>query len=430
MRLTSKYISYTFLLFNILAAVGIAFIEDYNTLFLTALLVNLLLCFLYRNIFKQSAVAIARTLIGAVFIYSGFVKGVDPIGTEYVIGDYLAAYGLYSLDFLALFGSFMLNALEFTIGILLVLNVKLRFTIIITSLMMAFFTLTTLYDALANPVPDCGCFGKALVITNWQTFYKNLILDALVIVVLFSSKYMRVWFAPKKEIVIISITVVLSLFFQAWNYRYLPVINFLDWKVGKVMMPEKTLPVLNYATYKNTISGEEREYLTSEIPHADTSWANNWQWTGARIDDPNPKATDIALIDKIDDADDGYDMTESLLNAGHFHFLLVVYDLKKANEKGMKKTLEFMDIMDRAGYAYTLLTSSSVKDAEAFKAENNLRDLQVYYADDISLKAMVRANPGILLIKNSVVLGIWSWTNLPEPLEVKFAELEKKYIKN
>ena len=180
--------SYAILLLTLLLAAGIALFPGLSWIFLLLLCVNIVFCVLNRKRFSPSAAVIFRCLVGALFIYSGFSKGVDPLGTQYVIHDYLEAFNLPWLTGLALLGSFFLNMLEFTLGVLLLFNVKIRYTAWITALMMAFFTVLTLNDAISEPVPDCGCFGKALVITNWQTFYKNLVLDAGVLVVLFSMK--------------------------------------------------------------------------------------------------------------------------------------------------------------------------------------------------------------------------------------------------
>jgi len=131
---------------------------------------------------------LSRYLIGAVFIFSGFVKGVDPMGTMFRIEDYFIAYGTEWAMPLAIVISILLCTAEFVIGVLLILNVKIKIVTWLLLLMMSGFTIMTFFDALYNPVPDCGCFGDVLILTNWQTFYKNIFLIIFVFIIVSSSR--------------------------------------------------------------------------------------------------------------------------------------------------------------------------------------------------------------------------------------------------
>lgn len=405
--------SYAILLLTLLLAVGIAFFPGLSWLFLLLLCANIVFCVLNRKQFTYPSAVVFRILVGGLFIYSGFSKGVDPLGTQYVIHDYLEAFKLPWLTSLSLAGSFILNMIEFTLGVLLVLNVKIRYTAWLTAAMMAFFTCLTLNDAIAEPVPDCGCFGKALVITNWQTFYKNLVLDAGVLVVLFSLKKLenkRAWF---KDLSIAGITVLLFLGFEYYNYRYLPVINFLDWKEGVRLFPENPLPVRHYLTYKDLRTGQETEYLMSECPFADAEWVANNEFVSRRDEDPNPQTANINIMEKSGEDDPGYDVTKMLLEQEAPLILVAVYDLDAANAKGVEKTAEFVRRAQEAGIDCCFLTASSVDRAEEFKQQYGLQNFPFYYADNTSIKAVIRSNPGIVLIKNAYVLKLWDWRRLP-----------------
>ncbi|MEG2665901.1 MAG: hypothetical protein RSA02_02655 [Bacteroidales bacterium] len=421
--------SYILVFFTILLSGAIFFIKEYSVLFLILLIVNIFFCFLHRKMFEHSVVSIVRTLVGALFIFSGFVKGVDPIGTQYVIYDYLEAYHLPCLLDLSLLFSFLLNLLEFTVGVALLLNVRIKFFAIIAALMMIVFTATTWYDAVANPVPDCGCFGKAVILTNWQTFYKNLVLDAFVLILLFSMGRIRYKFSMRVEIWILLLTIILFLGFQTYNYRYLPCINFLDWKVGNRMLPKNPLPVQNYLTYKNKTTGEIKEYLYTQCPFSDPQWVNEWEFVSRRDVDPNPQKMNVSIMEKYEEEDAGEDVTRYLFSQKDFHFVIVAYDLSKMDLNGLKKMLSVMQKMEIAGYDYCVLTSSSVKEAEALKEKLGMPDLRFYYSDDTALKGMIRSNPGLLLFKDSVILGAWAWRNLPQAEEINFATLVKKNYK-
>ncbi|MEG1909674.1 MAG: DoxX family protein, partial [Bacteroidales bacterium] len=297
-QISHRIYSYLLLALVLFAAISIVKIEVYNLIFLIALTILLFLCLRYRNLFDNGSVFIARSLVGLLFIFSGFVKGVDPLGTQYVIHDYLEAYQMPFFQMLALPASFFLNMLEFCVGVLVLFNVKIRFTATLAALMMLFFTGLTWYDAVANPVPDCGCFGKAIVLTNWQTFYKNLVLDCLVIILFFSATRIRYRFSSKIEYSIIAVSIVLFLGFEFYNYKNLPLIDFLDWKEGKRMLIENPKPIKYYVTYKNKANGQEKEYLLSECPYNDPSWAAEWEFVSRRDEDPNPKTTQISLLSR------------------------------------------------------------------------------------------------------------------------------------
>ncbi len=216
--------------------------------------------------FTLPQITISRILLGLLFIYSGFVKGVDPVGTEYRIVDYFIAFGTEWAIPLALPISIIMNTVEFVLGILLLLNIYIKITSWLVMLMMAFFTMITLNDAMYSPVPDCGCFGDALVISNWQTFYKNLVIDALLLIVFLSHNRVNRWFKLKIEWAILLVSIIGFIGFEVYNIRHLPVIDFRDWKVGNKMVNDNPLPIKYYLTYKNKGTGEEKEYLSPDYP--------------------------------------------------------------------------------------------------------------------------------------------------------------------
>ncbi len=419
--------SYGILLLTLILAVLIVFIPEKSPLFLVFLCLNMFFCILNRKFFSCSVVMIVRSLVGLLFIFSGFTKGVDPLGTTYVIHDYLEAYNLPWLTGLSLAGSFLLNMIEFTIGFCLLFNVKFKWTVFVASLMMLFFTLTTWYDAVANPVPDCGCFGKAVVMTNWQTFYKNLVLDACILVLLFSIDRIPDRRPALFNGLIAGGAALLFLCFEYYNYRYLPVVNFLEWKEGVRLFPENPQPVQHFVIYRNKLTGETREYLLEDCPYADSAWVETWEFVDRRDVDPNPQTVNINIVDKIDDEDPGWDVTKDLLETDTYLFLVAAYDLQEANPDGMAKVAESVKRLRKAGYECCFLTSSTVKEAEEFKRKYGLEDFMFYYSDNTAIKAVIRSNPGIVLLRNAWVLRLWDWRRFPAPEEIDLAALSQEY---
>ncbi|MDR1739932.1 MAG: DoxX family protein [Bacteroidales bacterium] len=352
---------------------------------------------------------IARIVVGLVFIFSGFVKGVDATGVQYIMHDYLQAYNWTALEGLAFIGSFLLPMLEFTIGILLVLNILPRLSLIGVSLMMLYFTGTTLYDAIYNPVNDCGCFGSAVKLTNWETFYKNVVLDILLVFAWLNYKNAKSWLSCKKGFIAgLAIAIVFTLF-EIYNYRYLPVVNFLDWKVERRMLEENPQPIKYFFTYKNKTTSEVREFASTELPSA-----TEWDFVSRRDEDPNKNYANINILDES-----GNDVTQSLLNDKAFNFIIPAWDLAVAQEGVyLDSIIALATRMEEQGYYYVILTSATPEEVEAYKTKVDNPYLPFYYADDTGIKAIIRSNPGLVLMKDATVYGLWGKRCLPSDEEL------------
>jgi hypothetical protein len=350
---------------------------------------------------------ISRLLVGAVFIFSGFVKGVDPLGTAFKIQDYLAVYGMEWLMPLSLGLSIFLCMLEFALGVFLILNVKPLKTIWLLLLMMSFFTLLTLYDAIYEPVSDCGCFGDAIVLTNWETFYKNMVLMIPTLILFVQRKKLKSPFNAIGEWALAAGVPLLFVWFSMINYHNLPMIDFLAWKVGQDMSPDRSEPLQFYLTYRNIETGEEKQYLSPNYPFNDPEWLAQWEFVSQCVVDPNPPPPhNLQILDASFS-----DVTDHFLENPGYQFLLVVWDAKKVREKPLKKMNEFFHRTEADGFAFVAITPS-LEDGEML-AENLNLDYEFYFADDIELKIMVRSNPGLILLKDGVVLAKWSHRNFP-----------------
>ena len=367
----------------------------------------------------------SRILVGLVLIFSGFVKGVDPLGTAYKITDYFEAYHMIWASPLSLYLSILLCTFEFVLAVLLVINVKMKQVAWLVLLLMSFFTAVTFYDALYSPVPDCGCFGDAIVLTNWETFYKNLVLMVFVLIVFLGRNKIKAYFTTIKEFSIIGIVSLLFIWFSVYNYRNLPIINFRPWKVGNKMMSDNPQPSKFYLVYKNKQSGETKEYLSNELPWQDTVWVANWEYVSTREDNPNKSLLGAFAIS--DSA--GTDMTEHFVRNPEFQFFIASYNIKEANKEAFEKLNPFIEKANSKGISIIILTGSSSEEIAEFKKLFPKMNYEIFTSDDIALKAMIRSNPGLVLLKNAVVLGQWHWRNIPDFDEVEFDKLEKEYVK-
>lgn len=407
----NKIFGWIILIAALASAFLIKYYKEYSTFFLVLLLVEFFVALIFsKKIFDKNVIRISRILLGLLFIYSGFVKAVDPMGTNYKIIDYFIAYGTEWASPVALYLSIFLNAFEFVVGgFLLLLNIKIRTVSWLVVLMMVFFTLTTAFDAIYNPVPDCGCFGEAIILTNWQTFYKNIVIDTLVVILFFNRGVLKKYFTSRGEWAIIGVAVVMVVYFQVYNYNHLPLVDFRAWKVGNKMITENPEPMKYYLTYMNKETGEKKEFLSPNYPFNDSVWLSKWIFVNQRIEDPNPKKHDLVILDKY-----GSDVTEQFVENEDFQFFLIAYDLLKVKKKVIPRINEFYKQCDNIGISFIVLTSSTPEEIEEFKKEYDPANFEYYFADDTSLEAIIRANPGLVLLKNGVVKGKWHYNDFPD----------------
>ncbi len=317
--------------------------------------------------------AVARTLLGLTFLFSGFVKAVDPLGTTYKIEDYLHAFGGFfmQLDALANGAAIVLIAFEFLLGFCLLFNFRTRLTSWLALVMMLFMTPLTLYIAITNPVSDCGCFGDAIVLSNWATFWKNIVLLALVIVLLCTRKYIPQLFTWKAELGVFSLGVLALVTIMLVSSCSLPFIDFRPYKIGN------HIPTL--------MEG-------ADAPIHDFS---------------------------IETYEDGYDLTEDILISAEPITLVIMYDLKKADVKQMAKVEELYQNVSSYNTTFLpsniyILTGSTRDEVSAFCAQHfNDPSIEFVFCatDPVTLKTIVRANPGVIVVQDGVIIDKYNLRN-------------------
>lgn len=357
-------------------------------------------------------IRVIRIITAAVFIFSSVVKGVDPLGTDYRVIDYLEAYGWYSLVDYSFILSILLISAEFLLGVALLFKLKSKLASLGVLLIMIFFTVVTYFDAMYELVPDCGCFGDAIKLTNWETFYKNIVLLAFAFIIFFSRSKLRVVLHQWVQLVILVIILSAFDFFIYYNYSHLPMIDFRAWKVGNDMKSSGKETVINYLVYKNIETGEIKEYISPDYPWNDSVWMSEWEFVNQRIDDSKLVLKHGLLIE--DEA--GNNVTEDLIENPDYQLLLTVYDIEKADSDGMLDASKLFSELEDINYA--LVSSSTFDELEQYMGSYNI-NYDVYFGDDIELKAMIRSNPGLVLLKDGIVIQKWHANDIPDLTEVK-----------
>lgn len=349
---------------------------------------------------------ISRILTGLVFVFSGFVKGVDPLGFSYRLEDYFQVFHMSWLMPSALFFSILLCILEFALGVALIFSIRLKVTSWILLAFMSFFTVLTLFDAITNSVPDCGCFGDALKLTNWQTFDKNIVLLALTLIIFFRRKRTVPCFLPKYEIRFTSIITAVFAAFCVYSYAMLPVIDFLPFKTGTRLISKVAPEPKIYLTYKNKKTGETKEYLSPNFPWKDKVWMSEWEFVSQKVSTMAP--TDLLYIQDFHNLD----VTRQILGNKNGELLIVSWNLEKTNRKALSKVIELGNQAMRQLLSTVMLTSTNAQNHN-FIAIPVPMHYEFYNADDVVLKMLIRANPGIVLVKDGVIMGKWSSYELP-----------------
>lgn len=351
---------------------------------------------------------ISRIIVGLVFIFSSFVKGVDPLGTSFKITEYLTTwtFGPMSFDWLVPMAPVMsmaLITLEFTVGMMLIFGSFRRITAITLMLMMFFFTVTTLYDAITNQVTDCGCFGDAIKLTNWQTFYKNVVLDVFTVWIVITMNLRRKK-RTERDILLTAFAIVIMVIFGLYNINNEPCIDFRAWKVGNQMIDlDESLQVKSYVTYRNTATGETEEFAAEELVNKmqDPEWESNWEWESSRVEDPHEiKADGFSMLDM-----DMNDHAQEFIGSNDYLLIVTIHHLDKVDEKGLQAIQRVVEYANENGIQLVLLSSALAEEVEAFLYENKLDELEFYFADVTAIETMARSNPGFLLMKNGKVLG-------------------------
>jgi uncharacterized membrane protein YphA (DoxX/SURF4 family) len=373
----------------------------------------------------------SRFFVGALFIFSGLIKANDPLGFGYKLQEYFEVFHMNFLSGMATGIAILLCTLEIVLGALLLLGFWSKKVAWGLLLLIIFFTLLTFISAAFKVVTSCGCFGDAIPLTPWQSFSKDLILLALIIIIFLKKNLIQPLFTKEatQRNIAIAVTVV-SLGFGLFTYNVLPIIDFLPYKVGAhlpslMVIPPGEKPDEFEIMYhlKNKKTKEEKDmsdkaYLKTEI------WKdNNWEIIGEPSKNLVKKGFEPKIKDlNITDAS-GTDYTKELIENPYYNIIFVAYDLHATNETAIGKLNALaLNATQQFNIRTVLLTSNSAQDAQAFIKKNNLFS-EVFYADAVPLKSMVRANPGILLMKNGVVINKWNAHNVPT-----FDQLSRKYF--
>lgn len=368
---------------------------------------------------------LCRIIVGIVFIYSGFVKGIDPLGSDYKFTDYFNAFGMGWMNATTLFFSFALSLAEFLIGIALLFNLWVSRMAWGSLLFMFFFTPLTLVSALTNPVSDCGCFGDAMILTNWQTFWKNIILLLLAIMIFMYRKEYKSSLPLVGQFSFLALAGAGMLCLSVYCYRHLPVLDFRPYAVGKnitegMRLPEGAEPDQYEVTlkYKNKQTGEVQSFTEENYPWQDTL---NWEYESSS-ERLVKKGYITPIHDLVIEHPTLGNITEEILEDDNHTILAVAYNLTQSDVQYQPAINRLAEYAQEKGIRFYGLTSSSERDIETYKKRYHV-PYEFCTADEIQLKTMIRSNPGVIILREGTILDKWAGKDVPDVKELQDTDL-------
>ena len=353
---------------------------------------------------------VSRLLVGLVFTFSGFVKCIDPLGTAYKISDYLVEFGLNGLTDLSLTLSILLCGIELVIGLMLLTNTLVRWAAWMSLIFMLFYTPLTLFLAIANPISDCGCFGDAIILSNWQTFLKNIELIIFVILLFIDRDKYQELFAPRYRYFFLVFLIFISIGFEIWSINHLPIIDFRPYKIGNNINEGMEIPPgekneIYESTFYYKKDGKTQEFTINNIPTT-----SGWEYVD-RKDKLIQKGYEPPIHNFSIISLEGEDITEPILRY-NYTFLLIAHDLDKANISHQTEINELAEFLLVSGYDFLCITAASNKQIDNFRLITNA-PYPFYRMDPVTLKTIVRSNPGLIMIKRGTILNKWHHKHLP-----------------
>lgn len=370
-------------------------------------------------------VNIARIIVAVTFIFSGFAKAVDPLGSQYKIQDYIAAVtDAYSQGFIhnwgTLIAAVLLSAFEFLLGIHLFFAISRRISTKIVWLFMLVMTIITIWIFVANPVSDCGCFGEALVLTNGQTLLKNIVLLALATILAWKPLKMVRLISSHNAWIVSNFSALFILAMSVYCLYNLPIADFRPYHIGAnipegMEIPEGEEQPKFETTFIYEKDGVQKEFTMENLP--DSTWTF--------IDSKSEQITK-GYEPPIHDFNITYneeDITEDILSDPQYSFLLIAPHLETADESQFGKINIIADYAQRRNYRFLCLTASNKKAIEHW-TDITGADYEFANTDETTLKTIVRSSPGLVLLKNGTIYNKWSHNMLPL-LNEKSPVLEK-----
>lgn len=377
-----------------------------------------------KKIIMKVSVTIARILVGVLFIFSGLIKAIDPLGLTYKMQEFFEVWGRdgyftslmnwvynYAFSF-----SVIMITLEIVLGVALLTGWKKMLILRLLLLLILFFTFLTSYVLFSGKIATCGCFGDCIPITPIQTFTKDIILLLLIIFLLYGQKYVTPLFKNILDGGLVLISMVAVILLQAYVVKHLPLKDCLPFKKGNDLLKLRLMPAdaipdkfENSFIYKK--NSEQKTFTADKLPDSSWTYVDRKQTLIKKGKNNVPLINDFSLTDSA-----GVDATETLLSQSGEYYLFFLKDIKGGT---VKWSTAFTNLWQKAKQQNKPLYIVTADKAEAnhFFNELNKYNLAIYTCDATAIKTAARANPTLFLMKGPIVQGKWSWADIGEAVK-------------
>jgi len=370
---------------------------------------------LVKLISQKIMINVLRFTYGGFLIFSGSIKILDPLGFSYKLQEYFEVFEMEWLVPLTLGLSILVCVFEIFIGLFLLYGVHVKKTMYANLILMLGFTFLTFYSAYFNAVTDCGCFGDFMKLEPWFSFQKDIVLLIVSLALFFYQSNIIPLFNVRSTNRSLIISLLIVLFVPVHALSHLPFIDFRAYKLNSsitegIKLPDDAKKDIYDDVWYYEVDGEVKEFSTSQKP---------WEIEGSTFKDrvskliskgDEPPIHDFDIIDDVN----GVDMTDSILNMERV-ILVVSYDIEKTHIRGHVQIDKF--ISNSLAYNIPIygLSSSSENDVKIKLSKSDL-NYPYFLVDQTTLKTMVRANPGVFVLENGVVVNKWHWRDVPKGL--------------
>ena len=372
------------------------------------------------NKIKSILVNLSRALLALTFIFSGFVKAIDPLGSQYKIAEYLEAVQLsaYIPDWAQVILSVGLSGIEFTLGMMLLLAIRRRLACKLSLIMMVVMTLVTLWLTVSNPIQDCGCFGDVIHLTNTQTFIKNIILLTAAIILACWPLYQIRFVSKTNQWIAFYFTIFFIVTASTLSLYHLPIFDFRPYYIGQNIKKGMEIPKgAKLTTYKTTFicekNGVTKEFTENDYPYNDSTWVFKDTHQEILEKGYEPPIHDFSITDEKTRED----LTDSILTKDGYTFLLIAPVLERADDSNFGEIDAIYEYAKENGYGFYGLTASTDKAVKHWRDITGA-EYPFYTMDGTTLKTIIRSNPGLILLYKGTIINKWSHNDLPKQAEL------------
>lgn len=373
---------------------------------------------------------LCRLIPAVTFIFSGFVKAVDPVGGAIKFSDYFVAFHMDWLTSLSMPLAIILAAVEFLLGFYLLLGLFMRQVTFLVLGFMSFFTLLTLYIAIFNPVSNCGCFGDAITLTNWQTFWKNVFVMVFTLGMFFYRKH----YNSHQNVKVFLTAGVLAIYIisvSVYGLGNLPILDFRPFKTGNNIHEMMSIPegaeMPEYETlFVLEKDGNRQTFTLDNYPYEDTTWVFIDSETRVIKEGYVPPLQTFSLLNN-----QANDVTNAIVTHEGALLLMVAPRLNKINNSSVMPLAELSEYARQKGIPFYCVTASGAEETVAFESSHSVM-FEYLHTDESTLKTMIRSNPGLILMYDGTIIGKWHYNNLPgremlsNPLAVAVSEINRQ----